>query len=239
MQVITGIPCINLPEGQPACDHVEESVFPAETLGKHYFVTVPTAPTGDVVGHIVRLFGNVDATNLTYPPARPASCPTTLSAGSVVDCGTVTADFEITGDHEFGVGTFMLGASVVDPTVRPHPGRGRSLAERDGVGRAVPDLVRVPRARRLRRQLSSTSSSPQACAWRSTARRCWPRSPPIGAPASASRACSSGPDKDGAHVLTSSAPVGHPGDGLRLDTSYQYPGGLNLTLIAPPPTIIP
>ena len=89
IQVITGLPCINQPEGTAACDHIEESVFPAETLGKHYVVTVPTGPDGQPVGHIVRFFGNVDGTTLTYNPSKPAECPATLNAGQVVDCGQV------------------------------------------------------------------------------------------------------------------------------------------------------
>jgi hypothetical protein len=48
-----------------------------------------------------------------------------------------------------------------------------------------------------------------------------------------------GAGQDGAHVLASSAPVGIQVMGYGFATSYQYPGGLNLTLIAPPPTIIP
>ena len=53
VQVITGISCTQSPIGNVACDHLEESVFPAETLGKRYFVSVPTSPKGNVVGHVV------------------------------------------------------------------------------------------------------------------------------------------------------------------------------------------
>jgi len=44
-----------------------------------------------------------------------------------------------------------------------------------------------------------------------------------------------GPGKDGAHVMTSTAPVGIQVMGYGSYTSYQYPGGLNLDAIAPPP----
>ena len=59
------------------------AVFPAETLGQHYVVTPPTSPLGNVVGHIVRIFGNVDGTTLTYSPSKPAGCPSTINAGQV------------------------------------------------------------------------------------------------------------------------------------------------------------
>jgi hypothetical protein len=42
-------------------------------------------------------------------------------------------------------------------------------------------------------------------------------------------------DHDGAHVLDASAPVGIQVIGYGDYTSYQYPGGLNLGQIAPPP----
>ena len=39
----------------------------------------------------------------------------------------------------------------------------------------------------------------------------------------------------GAHTLTSKLPVAIQVIGYGDNTSYEYPGGLNLTLIAPPP----
>src|SRR5262249_29890101 len=58
-------------------------------------------------------YGNVDGTNLSYPSGNPAGGPTSLNAGDVVDLGTVNADFEVKGDHEFIVSTFMLGAGPI------------------------------------------------------------------------------------------------------------------------------
>jgi hypothetical protein len=44
-----------------------------------------------------------------------------------------------------------------------------------------------------------------------------------------------GPGNAGAHLLTSDQPVGIQVMGYGFYTSYQYPGGSNLGLIAPPP----
>ena len=44
-----------------------------------------------------------------------------------------------------------------------------------------------------------------------------------------------GPNGDGAHTLTSDKPVGLQVVGYVANTSYQYPGGLNLNQIAPSP----
>jgi hypothetical protein len=44
-----------------------------------------------------------------------------------------------------------------------------------------------------------------------------------------------GAGNGGAHLLTATAPVGIQVMGYGAYTSYQYPGGLNLDAIAPPP----
>jgi hypothetical protein len=98
---------------------VEESVPPAERLGKHYFVTQPTGPEGAVVGHVVRLYGNVDGTNRTYPQGAPDEAPSMITAGAVVDLGVVDEDFEIVADRELAVASFQMGGQAVDPTANP------------------------------------------------------------------------------------------------------------------------
>jgi hypothetical protein len=154
VEVFAGMQCADQPWGAPACDHLESSVLPAETLGDDYVVTVPTSPHAKLVGHVVRFYGNVDKTVLTYSPAQPPGCPSTLDAGQVVECtGTqscpytdalgaaqtafcVTQTFEVTGTHEFAVSSFMLGGSVVD--------------EPDGRDRTVSEELHLPRPDRLR-----------------------------------------------------------------------------------------
>src|SRR5690606_17680113 len=44
IQVVSGIACSQIPHGTVACDHLEETVLPVETIGKRYFVTRPTGP---------------------------------------------------------------------------------------------------------------------------------------------------------------------------------------------------
>jgi hypothetical protein len=257
VQVITGIPCADVPPLAPACDHMEESVFPAETLGKDYIVTRPAGPNGDVVPHQVRIFGNVDGTNLKYNPVAPPGCPATINAGQVVECGnpacpatvdvnlttgmncgTTNADFEVVGDQPFAVATFTLGATIVDPS----PPKG-SLSEGDPAQSMVPaieqfrvkyvflapddypvsyvDVVAKP-ATTMTLDGQTVTAAPQA----------------IGTSAySVYRVKLGAGQPGGAHVLTSSLPVGIQVVGYGAFTSYMYPGGLNLDLIAPPPRI--
>ncbi|MCZ2111424.1 MAG: IgGFc-binding protein, partial [Dehalococcoidia bacterium] len=121
VQVIGGIPCTQVPEGKQACDHIEETVMPAETLGSHYFVAPMTGPKGNAPGYVVRLYGNFDGTKLTYKPGTPQGAPSTINAGDVVELkgatGTMISAFEVESDkdHPFGVGLYMPGASVLDP----------------------------------------------------------------------------------------------------------------------------
>jgi hypothetical protein len=230
IQVISGAPCEYVPENAPACDHLEQSVFPAETLGKRYFVNVPSGPMGLEVGHVVRFYGNVDGTMLTYAPAKPSGCPATVDAGQVVDCGVVTANFEVTGTNEFAVGTFMLGGSIVDPSgglgdpsqsmvasVEQYRTKYVFLAP-DDYDVSLIDVVAPSGAQLVLDGASVNWGSVTPIAdgyevWR------------VGVLAS----------HGGAHTLEASDGVGMQVLGYGLYTSYQYPAGLNLKRIAPPP----
>jgi hypothetical protein len=271
IQVIAGTPCEFTPENIEACDHLEQSVFPAETLGKQYFVTVPSGPSGKPVGHVVRFFGNVDQTTLTYAPNPTGpmgciktwdlvpvpsleydqlvqqlddcllgltppvalTCPTTLDAGQVGECnGIVTSDFEVTGSSELAVGSFMLGGSLVDTTGEGDPSESLMASVEqyrtkyvflapDDYDFNFADIV-APSGTDV--YLDGMKLNPS-------------RLMPIGDGYAALRVPLAGvnPSGNGAHVIVASAPVGLQVLGYGEYTSYQYPGGLNLTPIAPPP----
>ena len=248
VQVISGHPCIQIPPAQPSCDHMEESVFPAETWGKDYVVTGPAGPDGNAVAHQVRFYGNFDATHLTYnPPTPPPGCPTTLSAGQVVECGTpacptvvdlnqmsncgiTLSDFEVTGDQPFAVGTFTLGAWVVDtkgsegdpaqsfPTaVEQYRTKYVFLAPDDYPQNYVDIVAKAGTVMRLDGQSVTTTGEA------------------IGSGGYAVFRVKLGAGQAGAHVLVSSHRVGIQVVGYGTATSYMYPGGLDLASIAPPP----
>jgi hypothetical protein len=253
VQVITGHPCFEIPPTAPACDHMEESVFPAETWGKDYVVTRPAGPNGNTVPHQVRFYGNFDNTHLTYnPPAPPAGCPTTLSAGQVVECGmggacpiavdqtkTYTCgetdqDFEVTGDQPFAVATFTLGASIVDPNTRPPDQKGdpaQSLVTAVEQFRSkyvflAPDDYPVNYVDIVAKTGTTITLDGQA-----------PTATPqaVGSSTYSVSRVQLGGGQAGAHVLTASKPVGIQVVGYGSYTSYMYPGGLDLMHIAPPP----
>ena len=231
VQVIAGIPCVNVPEGAPTCDHVEESVLPAETLGKHYVVTVPTGPKGTPVGHVVRIYGNVDGTKLQYGGGAP--CAATVNAGQVLDCGVVNKDFEVTGDHEFSVGSFMLGNSLVDPNggqaAQGDPSESQMIAVEQYRNKYIflapadYDVSYVDVVAPTATQLTIDGTGAAATFT------------PVGVNGLAVARVKLGPGQNGAHVITSNQAFGIQVMGYGAQTSYQYPGGLDLHAIAPPP----
>jgi hypothetical protein len=237
VQVIAGTQCTTQPEGLPACDHLESSMLPAETLGTEYVVTVPTSPGGIAIGHVVRFFGNADGTTLSYSPSQPIGCPTTLNAGEVVQCGGahgyVTESFEVKGTHEFAVSSFQLGGFTIDqvtgsetpdgdPSMSPMVATEQYLesylflAPTD-YDQSYVDIVGPP-GTTLMLDGRAVTNYPQ----------------PINKAWSVTRAqlLTGG---GGAHVLSASNPVGVQVVGYGAYTSYQYPAGLNLTEISAPP----
>jgi hypothetical protein len=230
VQVITGLGCTNVPDNASACDHIEESVFPAETLGRHYFLTVPTGPGGESTGHLVRIYGNVDGTALTYPGVTPPNAPATINAGQVVELGVVNQDFEILGDHEFGVTTFQTGATMADPT---------------GTGMGDPAQSLATAVEQYRKKYIFLAPADYDISYLDMVMPVGATVTLDGAPLAVTPTPISsnygvarvllGPGNGGAHVVESSEGVGIQVLGYGLYTSYQYPGGLNLEIIAPPP----
>jgi IgGFc binding protein len=231
VELIAGDYCTFNPQGMPACDHVEESVFPAETLGKHYLVSAPPGPKGNVVGQTVRLVGNVDGTQLTYNP-MPSGAPATLNAGQVVDIGPIDSDFEVTGDHEFAVETMQQGGSIVDDasTGRGDPSQSLAFAVeqfRTAYLFLAPDdydlnfvVIQAPMNAKLMLDGAALTVTPT----------------PIGTSMFGTfRVPIMTGTGGGAHTLTSDQAMGIQVLGYGQYTSYQYPGGGNLSLIAPVP----
>ncbi len=231
VQVIAGVPCINIPKGKGTCDHIEESVLPAETLGKHYVVSVPTSPNGQPNSHVVRIYGNVDGTKLSYGGGAP--CGGTINAGQVIDCGLVTKDFEVTGDHEFSVASFMPGNTIVDPNgkaaAQGDPSQSQMIAVEQFRTKYIflapadydASYIDVVAPADTQLTLDGTGATAKFTA--------------VGVNGLAVARIKLGAGQSGAHVITGSKAFGLQVIGYGAQTSYQYPGGLDLKGIAPPP----
>ncbi len=234
VQVIAGTPCSQQPLGVQACDHLESSVLPAETLGKDYVVTVPTSPGNTLVGHVVRIYGNVNGTTLTYSPSMPSGCPATINAGQVGDCGQVTQDFEVKGNNAFAVSSFMLGGQMADPMSVPaqsegDPSMSPVVAVEQFRGSYVflaPDDYEESYINVV--APTGTSLTLDGAPVTQTAT-------PVGGSFGVVRVPLTTGSQNGAHSLKASQAVGIQVIGYGQYTSYQYPGGLDLGHIAPPP----
>lgn len=238
IQVIAGTACSLVPDDKVACDHTEESLLPAETFGKRYFVTPPTGPLGDTPGHVVRIYGNFDGTTFTYPGAQPAGAPTALNAGQWVDLGIVTEPFEIEGSHAFAVASFQLAGSLVDPD--PSAPDGVNF---DGKGDPSVSLMTAVEQYRTKYVFLAPLNYdvsyadivlPLGADLTLDGQLVTATPEPIGSDYGVVRV-PLGQGQDGAHILVSSAPVGLQVMGYGRYTSYQFPGGMNLKTIAPPP----
>jgi hypothetical protein len=113
VQVIGGHNCTRIPENVTACDHIEASVPPLEAVGRDYFVTVPliTAPA-TIKARMVRIVATEPNTTLVYDPPI-GGAPTTLAqAGAVVTINATSQDFRITSPQKILVSEYMQGQSA-------------------------------------------------------------------------------------------------------------------------------
>jgi hypothetical protein len=229
VQVLSGVPCTQVPAGTSACDHVEETVLPADTIGAHYVVVPPTGPNGDVPGHVVRFYGLADATTLSYVGTPPTGAPTTLAAGDVVELASVVKQgFEVSGNHSFAVVSFMVGGTLADPTnmtsAKGDPSQSNVVAVEqfrpayvflapDDYPVAFADIVSAPGAILVLdgKTLVDTPT-------------------PVGNYVVHRIALGAG--NLGAHRLTGTSLLGVQIAGYGSYTSYYYPGGMNLKAIA-------
>ncbi len=106
VQVLTGAPCVNIPNDTAACDHIEETATPADALGRDYLLAAPSTPNGNT-RRIVRIHSIEDTTSLTFePPSVHATV--TLAAGETLDVDS-KLDFEVSSAKVFGVTQYMVG----------------------------------------------------------------------------------------------------------------------------------
>lgn len=123
VQVIAGHLCANVPLDVPYCDHLEEVVFPRETLSTEYVVVPPAIPgcaSGDGscrARSLVRVLAMEDDVVVSTDP--PQSMPERLfRTGDVAELRDVTQAFVIRASGRILVSQLMHGqcSSVPGPT---------------------------------------------------------------------------------------------------------------------------
>jgi hypothetical protein len=112
VQVIGGHSCANIPTAATGyCDHLEQALFPVEVLGKDYLVTYPAAVASESP-HVIRIAAISPDTTITFDP--PVAPPTKLGPDDpVFQLDNVTKDVRIVGDKSILVAQYMQGSSSV------------------------------------------------------------------------------------------------------------------------------
>lgn len=114
IQVIGGHICAFVPNGEWACDHLEESMFPVETTGRKYVVTAPFLPgTGNnnrAVGReqVVRVIAAEDEATVTFSPAFRETA-TISRAGDFIELPYHNRDYLIESNKKIIVIQYMVG----------------------------------------------------------------------------------------------------------------------------------
>ncbi len=110
VQVIGGHQCTYVPASIGFCDHLEESMFPVETLATEYIITAPLIPSGvDPKAQIVRVVSTQPGTTLTYDPPQPGAPANLFQAGNWVDLEPTAASFRVKANKPVMVAQYMQG----------------------------------------------------------------------------------------------------------------------------------
>lgn len=216
VQVIGGHNCTNIPASTPACDHIEEVMFPVNTLGKTYVTSSPQALSA-AAPYIVRIVAIEDDTAVSYAPAISGAATELAQAGDFIQFQT-TQDVGITSDKRVLVMQYMLGADLVgtgDPAMAlaaPIEQWRRDYLFHAPINYAT-NYVNVVAPSGATVVLDGLPVSGFE---------------PVGATAWSVARVALDNSGDGNHVMTSSEKFGISVYGYGSYTSYWYPGGLDL-----------
>jgi hypothetical protein len=228
ISVIAGHDCTFVPYDSFACDHMEESLFPVETLGKDLIVTAPVAV--DAIGTVpgpadnmfVRVLSAADNNEITFDP--PVHAKVTLDAGKWIEIGPIKQDFRVSAKDRVLVGQYMVGENY---------GGGMASAGDPALSIAIPTeqyrvqysfLAPATYTYNIVNVVTKTGASISIDGAKIPAEEFVPIG---GSGMSVARHVISG----GTHTMAGDANFGITVYGYGSYTSYMYPGGLNLETI--------
>lgn len=106
--VFSGHECAAVPIERPACDHLEEQLFPLATWGRTYAVS-PVKYFNDLEPSVIRVMAQRDGVTLTFDGiAAPAACSRTLMQGQFCEFAAAEG-FSVTGSAPISVAQFFRG----------------------------------------------------------------------------------------------------------------------------------
>jgi len=226
VQVIGGHSCANISMADTGyCDHLEQAMFPVEVLGNDYLVTFPAAVASESP-HVVRIAAIYPDTKITFDP--PLLPETKLGPDDPpLQLADVTKDVRIKGDKALLIAQYMQGSQSV-PTMAGDP--SMSLA--------------IPTAQFRTSYIFVASSTYDSNFVNVTAPTgsdvtldgaAIPKTEFVAIGTSGFSVARHELTSTDIHKITGSASFGIVVYGYGQDTSYMYPGGLDLKRITEPP----
>ena len=248
----SGHPCTFVPQDAWACDHLEEQLFPAETLGRDYLLPALTPRNPDALGSsregvYWRIVAHEDAEIATAPPLSELTTYEASSFGTPHCLEKLNAEGRIALKEgevcELGLSTSLALQSsaplIIAGVLSGHQSTG---LEEYGTQAGDPAMFLLPPARQFRRQYSFVTSPTFK---RTYAAILAPQGAQIGydgAPLKAERVSASSSVElfgqrwdvlnvalaTGLHALQADRPFGLIVYAYDDYVSYAFPGGLNL-----------
>jgi hypothetical protein len=226
--------CTFIPQNKKACDHLESSMFPVQSLGTDYVVTMPATPHGE--HQWVRIMAFYPNTKVAFDPPVSGTNGGVLGTGDILELPDVSAPFAIHANGRILVGQYELGefSTLPDDAGVPNPDLGDPS-----------ECPAIPISQ-YRSSYSFLAPSSYAQNWidvvapsGSTVNLDGTDLPasdfkPVGGQPFKVAHEQLPPGQDG-HSITGDAPFGLYVYGYGSRTSYMYPGGLDLRAQDVPP----
>jgi len=224
VQVISGHYCAYVPDSNFGyCDHMEQSMFPIDTLSDKYIVTTPIMPAlPNGKERMIRIVATTGNTTLTYDPPVAGAATTITNPGDFVEIPRYTGDFMVTADHKVLVVQYMEGQTAGGNTGDPAMTLAVATEQyRDNYMFHAPTNYET-------NYVDITAPTGTTVMLDGTAVTGWQTLGSTGFDVAKVQLDNGG---DGNHMATGDNPFGITVYGFGQYTSFWYPGGLNLDVI--------
>jgi hypothetical protein len=116
--------CTFIPQNKKACDHLESSMFPIQSLGTDYVVTMPHTPHGE--HQWVRIMAFYPNTKVVFDPPVSGTNGGVIGTGEVLDLPDVDQPFAVHANGRIFVAQYELGefSTLPDDAGVPTPDLG-------------------------------------------------------------------------------------------------------------------
>jgi hypothetical protein len=223
VQVIGAHYCADIPDGAGYCDHLEEVMLPVDAMGANYIINAPavtTIPMGKV--EEIRIVATEANTNLTYDPPQPGAPTTIANPGDFVSLMENASSFKVSADHKILVAQFMEGSSVAGGT------GDLSMALAVPIEQFRTQYLFLAPTTYETNYVDITAPVGANIVLDGTPVTGWTAIGTSGWQLARVVPLTAGPGGDGEHSISGDMGFGISVYGYGMDTSYWYPGGLDL-----------